>query len=109
MASDVTVILDCDRVPTLPGIQQLAAAGNRNRATTTNRQFVEPMMKTDGVPDRVMLDIAFDAQTSGGLLISVEPTRGDELVERLRASGANSSCVVGHVTARRDSALILRG
>jgi selenide, water dikinase len=108
VASHVTLVLEIGRLPVLPGAAKLVDARYRNRALTTNRQFVEPRMRLEGPPDKVGIELAFDAQTSGGLLISVESRRSDELVERLRAAGAVTACPVGHVTAQQACALVLR-
>ena len=109
LASEVTLTLEMSRLPALPGAVELAGAGYRNRAITTNRQFVEPMMKIQGEIDRVRLELAFDAQTSGGLLISIDSDRADPLVQRLRSTGATTACVVGHVDTQQDVQLVLRG
>jgi selenide,water dikinase len=45
------------------------------------------------------LDLLFDPQTSGGLLLGVPASRADQALELLRSSGAPESCVVGTVQA----------
>ena len=88
--------------------EPLARRGNKTRASATNRRFMEPMMRVDGQPDTTRLEFAFDAQTSGGLLISVDAERADELVESVRNEGANYACVVGEVLPPTGVAVILR-
>ena len=51
--------------------------------------------------------MALDAQSAGGLLISVDADRADELVDRVRTAGAEVACVVGHVTELQDVSLVL--
>ena len=62
----------------------------------------------EGRPDPVRLEFFYDAQTSGGLLISVPADRAEALVESARKRGAASACVVGEVIERADVALIVR-
>ena len=58
--------------------------------------------------DEQALEFVFDAQTSGGLLLSVAENRADELVERVHEGGAEAACVVGRVAARGDCSLELK-
>jgi selenide,water dikinase len=54
------------------------------------------------------MEFLFDAQTSGGLLISVAPDRAEQLVAQARAAGAGATCLVGSVEAKRDVSLVIR-
>ena len=107
-ASGVTVVLEPARLPVLPGAEELARAGNQTRASATNRRFVEPVMRVEGSPDKMRMEFLFDAQTSGGLLISVAADQADKLVAKARAAGAAATSVVGCVEARRDASLVTR-
>ena len=51
--------------------------------------------------------IAFDAQTSGGLLISVNNLKAEELLKDLRSAGLLMSSIIGKVTSRREKLLYL--
>jgi selenide,water dikinase len=44
-----------------------------------------------------MMLILFDAQTSGGLLISLPPKEGERLVRRMREEDIKEAAIVGHV------------
>lgn len=107
-ASNVTVILEIARLPTLAGAEELARRGNKTRASASNRRFSEPDMRIDGQPNETRLEFAFDAQTSGGMLISVKESRCDELVQRVRENGGVAACVVGRVLPQQDVPLIIR-
>ena len=82
-ASQVTVVLHVDQLPELPGALALYRQGFRTRANKSNREFLEPVMRIDDAVDRDRLELAFDPQTSGGLLISVPPDRGRSVVEQV--------------------------
>ncbi len=107
-ASHVTLVLEPDRLPVLPGVEPLVHARNHTRASGTNRQFAAPQMRIEGQIDPVRLELLFDAQTSGGLLIAIAPDRVDELVQRARAAGAESARRVGSVVEREDVPLVVR-
>ena len=107
-ASGVTLVLDLGQIPILRGARELAAAGNQTRASATNRSFAEPTLRVDGTPDPLLLEMVFDAQTSGGLLMSVPPDKAEELVELARAEGASAAYQVGSVTTKQDADIVLR-
>jgi selenide,water dikinase len=108
-ASGVTVVLELDKIPILPGAETLVEQGFKTRASASNRQFAETLMQVEGNPDPIRMDLAFDAQTSGGLLISVPADKADSVVQNVRAAGAHSACIVGSVVQRQAEWLILRG
>lgn len=106
-ASEVTIVLELDKLPLLPGAAELVRS-NKTRASATNRSFAEPMLRIEADLTHPSLEFLFDAQTSGGLLLSVAAERANELVERARESGADAACIVGYVEPRQDVALIVR-
>lgn len=106
-ASRVTVVLELDKLPILIGAASLAKCGNKTRASASNRRFAETLMRVEGQPDPIRMEIAFDAQTSGGLLISVSADKAESVVRDARAAGAHSACVVGYVIERQATSLVL--
>jgi selenide,water dikinase len=107
--SGVTLVLDLGRLPLLPGAEGLAGQRHfRTRASKTNAEYVQPGLSVEGKPDPVRLEFFYDAQTSGGLLISVPAERAEALVENARRRGAASACVIGEVVERGERALVLR-
>ena len=107
-SSEVTIELHLDKLPVLPGAAELIRQGYFTRASATNRSFVAAFTRIELGADKEALEFAFDAQTSGGLLLSVAEARADELVQRARDGGAEDTCVVGRVLEREDSALVLK-
>src|SRR5262249_22207152 len=95
------------RLPVFAGVEEFARAPYLPRASKTNRSYVEETLEIRGQPSAARLELFFDAQTSGGLLISVEPGRAEELVSRARAAGSEVACIIGEVLARGTHALIV--
>lgn len=106
--SRVTLVLELERLPLLPGADKLAHKPYLTRASATNASYVAPDLRIEGKPDHTRLEFFYDAQTSGGLLISVPADKADALVAGARARGATAACVVGEVIERSDVALIVR-
>jgi selenide,water dikinase len=105
--SGVTLVLELSRLPLLDGAEKLAHRPFLTRASATNSSYVAPALKLVGMLDPIRLEFFYDAQTSGGLLISVPTNRADELVQRVRNQGGLAACVIGEVVSRRDSAIEL--
>ena len=98
-ASKVDVEIVFDDVPLLPGVLECAAQGILPGAIERNRESSgHALAATDGVPS-AMLDILFDAQTSGGLLIAVAESSAEALVARLHEDGIAEAAVIGSVAA----------
>lgn len=105
--SGVTLVIDVNALPLLPGADRLT--NYRTRASKTNREYVEQSSRFEGTVDPVRTEFLWDAQTSGGLLISVEAGRAAALVEEARKRGAARTTIVGEVTEKRDVALVFKG
>jgi selenide,water dikinase len=82
--------------------------GFRTRASQSNREFLQPLMRLEPTVDQLQMELAFDPQTSGGLLISVPPPQVDELVRLAREQGAPATSIIGEVVEHQDSILVLR-
>jgi selenide,water dikinase len=63
--------------------------------TKRNHAFVDPDVEWAGLPLDEQLLLA-DAQTSGGLLLAVEPGRAGALVAALGRRGTPAAAVIGH-------------
>jgi selenide,water dikinase len=106
--SGTTLVIELDRLPLLPGARDLAHKPFLTRASATNAAYVTPGLRQEGRLDTVRLEFFFDAQTSGGLLISVPEARATSLVANLQARGNAAACVVGEVIERHGAALVVR-
>ena len=97
-ASGVGATVGFSKFPLLPGAWELLEAGiapggtHRNLDSVTESVQWHPEL-TDN--QKIML---CDAQTSGGLLISVAQARLPELLSRLEAAGVTTRAVVGEIT-----------
>ena len=100
--SGVTVTLEARKLPLIPGARALAKQGcltggaKRNGDYLTEKVSVARSVRTD------LVDMAFDPQTSGGLLIALPADDADGLVDRLQSSGLKAARRVGHATAAQE-------
>ncbi len=84
--SGIAVRLDAAELTALDGALEVARAGERTGGDRRNRAFVGSNVTVDGVADELVA-LAFDPQTSGGLLASVPAERAATLRAAFDAAG----------------------
>lgn len=108
LGSGTSLTIRLSQLPLIPGVEALVAKKYFTRASKTNREYVAADLRVEEGADPVRLELIFDAQTSGGLLISVPADRAEMLVQQARERGAASACIIGEVTQRQGPALDVR-
>ena len=101
----VTAVLDSRRIPLLPGVLELAVMGFLPEGMYRNRRFAEPYTRADDGISRALLDLLYDPQTSGGLLISVPEKSAPPLLRALRD---HLPCAeeIGHVEPKQGDTFL---
>jgi len=98
--SQVGIRAHVDSVPFFPEAKKFAKEGFCPGGLHRNREFYSEMVEfSSQVPD-YMKDIFFDAQTSGGLLISVAPEAAERLLDKLKKAGVQDAAIIGEVVAK---------
>jgi len=98
-ASGVDVEIVCDDLPLLPGVLQCAADEIFSGAVERNKESAGDCAQPGDGVQPAMLEICFDAQTSGGLLMAVAQSKADELLARLHEEGHVDAAIIGTVLA----------
>ena len=105
----LTVEIDTHRLPVIEGAALLAVPRYYTRASKSNREFLDGRLRVEPTADPTGLEFAFDAQTSGGLLIAVEPGHEARLKDELIRRGALAAETIGRFTTRQENtAVVLR-
>lgn len=105
LASGVTVTIEAESLPVLPGAIELAVQ-NLPCGGRSNQRHYERLVVDPGVRPELFL-ICCDPQTSGGLLFSVPADRSQAFVEAQRAAGVSAS-IIGEVEPRLASGALVR-
>ncbi len=101
-ASDVTLCLDTGRIPMIAEALDYASMGLVPAGAYRNRGYYLGQVDVGGTPESVM-DVLFDPQTSGGLLVSLDGELADQAMERLADAGLDTAAaVIGHVAERGE-------
>ena len=107
-ASGVDVEIVWDDLPLLPGVLECLAQGIAGGAVERNRESSGDRLSTDEQIEPAMLDLCFDPQTSGGLMIAVPQGVGPDLLGRLRAAGMPDAAIIGRVLDKGTGRVLLR-
>ena len=99
-ASGVGATLHFDAIPFIPGASELAENGVAPGGTHRNLDSLRPDVSWDhSITDTQKILLA-DAQTSGGLLISVPQANTAALLSSLKAHAVQTRAVIGSVTTK---------
>ncbi|HXW75888.1 MAG TPA: selenide, water dikinase SelD, partial [Candidatus Eremiobacteraceae bacterium] len=97
-ASGVGAVIRASAVPVFDRVVALAAAGHAPGGTRANlEQALAAGTAFDASVDATMRLVLCDAQTSGGLLISVPEARSVALLRALDRAGVNRAAVIGRM------------
>jgi len=73
--SHVRLVLNAHAIPALPGALAAIRTGVRTGGSNRNEEYVAPFVDQDGTVEREVMELLYDPQTSGGLLVAVAPQR----------------------------------
>ena len=96
-ASHVGLRIWADKVPAFAEATDYAKMGMIPAGAYSNRQFFSCRVDVAPSVSTALLDLFYDPQTSGGLLISLTAHDADKLVSSLREDGDHVSAIVGEV------------
>jgi selenide, water dikinase len=105
-ASGVALVFETPSLPLLEGALGLAAANTPGGGRTNQQHFGPRVSIAASVTDAMRL-VIFDPQTSGGLLVAVDPSATAHVIGRLHDAGV-PAVVVGRVEPRSSDEALVR-
>lgn len=99
-ASGCRVRLRSTSVPILPGAIDAASMGLVPGGSHANRKYFSTWTTIDDRLSAEALDLMFDPQTSGGLLLGVPAAKASELLDALRQAGIEAPTEIGEALER---------
>ncbi|HHQ48663.1 MAG TPA: selenide, water dikinase SelD, partial [Acidobacteria bacterium] len=94
-ASGLAVEIELGALPLMPGAREAAEMGLVPAGTGKNRESVGEVLEIAGDADPILVDLALDPQTSGGLLAALPATDAERLVRRLPGAAVVGRAVAG--------------
>jgi cysteine desulfurase len=108
-AAGVEAEIWLDRLPTIPEAWEMAAANVVPGGSLDNMEYVADTVEwAEDIP-RVAQIILCDAQTSGGLLISVPPDDAERLLAALHERGVEHAVAIGRITGQGSGRIAVSG
>jgi selenide,water dikinase len=96
-ASQVGLVIQSKSIPFLPKALEYGGMGLLPGGAYSNRQFFSCKVEVDPAVPSLLVDLLYDPQTSGGLLVSLPPDEAEKMVEALRQEGHSDASIVGEV------------
>lgn len=106
--SGVGMLIYSSCIPILSEVEEYARKGLVPGGTHRNRKFRSPQVEMDQTLTPEIIDILYDPQTSGGLLISVAQEKADKLLNKLREEGINEAAIIGEVTSEPMGKIVVK-
>jgi selenide,water dikinase len=97
--SSVTLILESSKLPLLHRAPRLAEKGYLTGGCKRNREYLQDKITIDKSIREGLVEVAFDPQTSGGLLIALARRHASKLVDELQANGVKAASAIGYATS----------
>ena len=104
--SECTLNIHVSCIPYHKEAYEFADMGFIPAGAYRNREYAEAGVKVVGNIERPLMDICFDPQTSGGLLISIDGNDAGNAVKEMKAAGLNAE-IIGSVSEKKDFSIYL--
>ena len=103
-----SVILNTDNIPIIEEAEELAPSGIFPGGSYSNREFYSNKLEFQNKNiSNEKLMLLYDAQTSGGLLISVDKKHSKKFLDELKLAGMDWCKIIGEVTDEKGGKIIL--
>lgn len=102
------MVINASDIPILPEALNFTKMGLIPGGTYRNKEFRINKVDIDTKISPYIIDILFDPQTSGGLLIAVPEERAGELVKRLKKEGIEDVAIIGEVMEDSQERILVR-
>jgi selenide,water dikinase len=104
-ASRLTLMFNAPALPLLAGAYELVGR-NKTAGMKSNRDYFSPRIRVQAGVDPVLVDLGYDPQTSGGLLIAVAPADAARLADALDRA-AVPAVRIGEATSQQEPLVVL--
>lgn len=100
LGDDINCNLFLSSIPSITGVKELADMGLVPEGSYRNQAAYEKFIDVDEKNFvQSDLDMLYDAQTSGGLLLAVNSSHADKLLNHIRSKGFERAAIIGEFEA----------
>jgi selenide,water dikinase len=106
--SGVSVEVWPEAVPLFDGVRECLRAELVSGAIERNREYAESFISRDPALEPDLETVLYDPQTSGGMLMSVDPAKADDVLRKLHERGVEAATIIGRVVDQSSGRLVLK-
>jgi selenophosphate synthase len=106
--SNATAELYASKIPVIEGVIDLVTGNVIPGGTKNNLEFIKDIVDWDATVSETEKIILADAQTSGGLLISLPHELSEQFLSELHANGVKEAIVIGRFTITGSRISVLK-
>ncbi len=107
VASKVGMVIWSDRIPLFPEAKEYASMGLIPGGGFSNRNYFSCRVEVNAMVPSVLLDLLYDPQTSGGLLVSLPPDMAERWVATLKQEEDSYPTIVGEVVEQPQGKIVI--
>jgi selenide,water dikinase len=96
-ASQIGMVIQSEKIPVFPEALEYSKSGLVPGGAYSNRDYFSCKVEAHPAISPFLMDLLYDPQTSGGLLISLPSGEAERLVEVLKNEDRIEACIVGRV------------
>lgn len=108
IASEKTISISSGAIPIIEGVEELVAQNIVPGGTINNMDFVKDTVEWGQDISKTMKTVLCDAQTSGGLLISLPMEFKNEILNDLRKNNNSNAWYVGEVVKNSSGKMLVK-
>jgi selenide,water dikinase len=106
-SSNVSAEIKISGIPVFEGVDDFLKAGMVPGGSRQNLDFINPNVNWETKPARDTRLLLADAQTSGGLLISLPAEEADKYLDQVREAGCPRAEIIGEVIGKAGHHIII--
>ena len=106
--SGCTIEVYAESVPMLKRAREYANMGIIPAGMYKNLEYISPDVSVQEGVKQDILDVLYDPQTSGGLLISIPEERAEELIEELKRCKALCYEIIGRAVEKQEKFVVVK-
>ena len=106
-ASHVEIAIHTESIPIIPEAKEYALMGLIPAGSYATKHFCEHSVEIRPEIETIFMDLVFDPQTSGGLVLSVAAHQRDTCLHELRANGVQPAEIIGEVVGPHPKGKLL--
>ena len=98
LGENLDCVINPKILPTIAGVKELADMGLVPEGAYRNMAMYQDSVESDGEFQQSDIDMIYDAQTSGGLLLAVSPGKSQAVLNHIRKEGFGRAEIIGVFT-----------